>query len=227
MNPRTPRPCRLFVTAAACCLVFAPCAPSASAALIDLAAGANAALSSTTIVGTAGPDVVVLSANNLVVQSIVVKDVWHVANGTLKASIWEVVNIPGIGLTGSLVGQASTAITQITSGSVLADVTFNFVPQTTLVSGKKYRLGIYFPPTGTSAVFAVGTIVPPFIGGFPYTESTGQLKVTQAFRTGFNSFPTNFSSNFPRIELNVVPEPATLSLVGLCAAVRVSRRPRR
>ena len=97
---------------------------------------------------------------------------------------------------GSLVASADTTVTSA-AGPITVPIS------ATLLSGSAYRVAFFVGTTPAS--LASGTMfdpAPPSLGGFPYTEATGELRVDQAYSVGADAFPTNPNIFVPLVQVD-------------------------
>ena len=171
----------------------------ASATTIDLTSG----VSGTYIAGqsyneTRAVDVTVLSPLSLYVSSMTLSGID--GTGIAKAVIYD-------SNTQALIASAQG---DLTGGTITLSIS------ATLSSGGEYRIGFY-GLLGSGTFFQPGS--PPYTlpGNFPYTESSGLLRINGAWDTATDSFPNNENLAVPQITLQAVavPEPGSLGLLGL------------
>jgi hypothetical protein len=96
--------------------------------------------------------------------------------------------------TSALIASADVVVTS--GGSVTIPIAV------TLASGSEHRIGFYVE---TNPLFQASATVfdpdPPSIGGFPYVESTGKLRIEAAWSVGSDSYPINMNTAVPEITL--------------------------
>lgn len=94
----------------------------------------------------------------------------------------------------SLIAKAS--VTVFSGGTVTVPIA------ATLVSGGNYRIGFYVETSprsqGNGILFDPD---PPDLGGFPYTEATGLLRLNNAYSIASDTFPANWNIYEPQLEL--------------------------
>jgi hypothetical protein len=181
--------------------VFALGAQVASATIISLDSGGSGSfLAGQSYNETRAADVTVLSPLNLAVTSMTLSGIN--GSGTAKAVIYD-------SNTQALLASAQGTLT---GGTITLSIS------ATLVSGDEYRIGFY-------GLLGSGT---EFVPSFPYTESSGLLRINNSWSIATDSFPVNSNLDVPEISLQVtqVPEPAGLILLGagLLSALAVRRR---
>lgn len=146
---------------------------------------------------TRAVDVTVLSPADLLVSSI-----------TLSG-------IGGGGLTRAVIYDSNTQMLIASAQGSVSGGTITLPISATLNSGDEYRIGFY-GYLGNGTFFIPGS--PPYSlpGHFPYTESSGLLRINGAWDTWADSFPNFENLAVPQISLQVsaVPEPGTATLVG-------------
>jgi len=171
--------------------VVALSAQLASATIISLDSGVGGSfLAGQSYNETRAADVTVLSPLNLQVSSMTLSGIG--GSGTAKEVIYD-------SNTQALVASAQGALT---GGTITLSIS------ATLVSGDEYRIGFY-------GLLGNGTKFLP--SSFPYTESSGLLRINNSWGISTDSFPTNPNVDVPEVSLQVtqVPEPGSLILVGL------------
>jgi hypothetical protein len=185
--------------------------PSARAGFIVLASGTGGSLvSGQTYNETRGVDVTVLTSSDLLVTSMRLDDlsIGSAASALVGARIYD-------SSTNLLITSANTVITS--SGSVFLPIS------ATLTSGDSFRLAFYVETTplfqGSGVFFDPD---PAGLGGFPYIESQGILRINSAHSINTDSFPSNANIFVPQITveatlLDAVPAPSSLVLLGLGA----------
>ena len=126
--------------------------------------------------------------------------------------------INGSGLAKAVIYDSNTQSLLASAQGTLTGGTITLAISATLVSGDEYRIGFY-------GLLGSGT---EFVPSFPYTESSGLLRINSAWDIATDSFPVNSNLDVPEISLQVtqVPEPARLILLGagLLSALAVRRR---
>jgi hypothetical protein len=147
---------------------------------------------------TRAVDVTVLSPVNLGVSSMTLSGI----NGSAlaKAVIYDF-------NTQSLIASAQGTLT---GGTITLPIS------ATLVSGHEYRIG-FFGSLSSGSFFQPGS--PPYSlpGHFPYTESSGLLRINGAWDTATDSFPAIQNLYVPLVSMQVspVPEPGSMALLGI------------
>jgi len=150
---------------------------------IDLTSGTSGSLTGVaqSYNETRGVDVTVLSSSDL-----------HVTSMTLDG-------LQGGGAISAFVGAriynsssslliASAGVTISSSGSVVVPIS------ATLVAGGNYRVAFYVQTTPLSLASAyVFDPAPLGLGGFPYTETTGLLRINSPHQIATDSFPSGIS----------------------------------
>lgn len=108
--------------------------------------------------------------------------------------------------TGTLIAGATVSVASGVGQSITIPISAQ------LDAGSRYRFSFFVSqaPFGNTA----SGLIP---AGFPYTDSTGLLRITDAWSIASDSFPTIPNAQVPEIMLNVgVPEPNSVALL-LCA----------
>jgi hypothetical protein len=136
-----------------------------------------------------GVDVTVLSGLDLAITSMTLYDLG--IGGATSAYVGARIYNSG---DGSLL--ASGEVTVFRGGRVTVPIS------ATLLSSGNYRVTIYVATDpkskGSATLFDPD---PPGLGGFPYTEATGLLRINNAWDIATDSFPTNWNIYVPQITL--------------------------
>ena len=142
---------------------------------------------------TRAVDVTVLSPVDLLVQSMTLTGFTAHPSATIGARIYDTT-------TQALI--ASTTTTTSSGGPVTLPIS------AILDTGDEYRIGFY-------AVVGTANFFDP--SSFPYTESSGLLRINGAYDAGSDSFPslTNLSDPLVTLQVVAVPEPGSLILLGI------------
>jgi hypothetical protein len=185
----------------------------ASAQTIDLTSGGTGSFTSVpqSYNETRAADVTVLSAANLLVESMTLEgfDGSGIATSAdLGARIYDTSS------------QALIASNDVTISSFGGPVT---VPiSATLVSNHEYRVAFFAATTPPNQGEA--TLFQPV--SFPYIESTHSLLINGAYDIAADSFPSNSNIFVPHVILQVVPEPGSMALlvIGLLGVLGFRRR---
>ncbi len=170
-------------------LAIAVCATSAFGGSIHLTSGpAGTFLPGQSYNETRAVDARVLSASaiSLTAMRLDALSIGSATSATVGARVYDSV--------GSLIASADVVVTS--GGTVTIPIAV------TLASGSVHRLGFYVvtnPPSLASAT--VFDPNPPGIGGFPYVESTGKLRIEGAWSGASDSFPFNMNTAVPEITL--------------------------
>ncbi len=143
-------------------------------------------------------------------------DVTVLSSVDLNVSSMTLSGIGGSGLTDAVIYDSNTQLLIASAQGTLTGGTITLPISATLLSGGEYRIGFY-GLLGYGSFFIPGS--PPYSlpGNFPYTESSGLLRLNGAWDTATDSFPANQNLYVPLISMQVtpVPEPGALALVGL------------
>lgn len=83
----------------------------------------------------------------------------------------------------------------------------------TLVSGKSYRLCFFVDAGGSGGSAALFDPAPSSVGGFPYTDQSGELRVNQAYSSASDAFPTGANIFVPEIKFELCPLPSSMDLI--------------
>jgi hypothetical protein len=146
-----------------------------------------------------GVDVTVLSPQDLLVTSMTLSGIG--GTGTAEAEIYN-------SNTQALIASASGTLT---GGTITLSIS------AILQTGSEYRIA-YGGNLRSGNGFLPST--------FPYTETSGLLRINGSWDGSVGSFPNTPNFEVPEISLNAtaVPEPATLALLGISAAALLCRR---
>lgn len=155
---------------------------------------------------TRAVDVSVLSPENLTVTSMTLSGIYGIGDDA-SALIYD--------STGNLIASSS--------GNVMNDGTVTVSISATLISGDEYQIG-FSGDLLSGALFDPGSYestLPNIY--FPYTESSGLLRITGAYDGALDSFVTEPNEFEPQISMQVVqvPEPGSavfLAIGLLCAS---------
>ena len=154
---------------------------------------------------TRGVDVTVLTSGALVVTSMQLDglSIGTASSALVGARIYD---------SGTTLLLASADTTISSNGVVSLPISWN------LSSGGTFRLAFYVETSPSSQ--GSGTFFDPApsgSAGFPYTESLGLLRINNAYSIATDSFPSlpNFLVPQITVEATAVPEPSTLTLLGL------------
>lgn len=181
-------------------VLLAALASPALASTVDLTTGTTMVLHpSSTFNETRGADVTVLSASNQVLTSMTLSSLNIFSpTATVGARVYE--SSPPF-----LIAAAQTSVTTGSNQSVTLPIS------ATLVSGRSYRLCFFVDAGG----FASGTLYDPSpsgFPGFPYTESSGVLRINQGYAIASDALPTNLNTSIPAISLDVCAQSAQFDL---------------
>jgi hypothetical protein len=197
---------RTIVLLLSFCAISLPAVRPASAVSIDLTSDTSGSLvSGQSFNETRGVDVTVLSPMDLIVTSMRLDGLIIGSPALVGARIYD-------STTRLLIAAGNTTV--IAGGPVSIPIT------ATLISGDQFRLAFNVatvtPGTGSGTFFDPA---PPGTGGFPYTESLGLLQINSAHSISTDSFPSNDNFFVPQItvEATIVPEPDSITLLGLAA----------
>jgi hypothetical protein len=167
-----------------------------SIAQINLATGGGG---STTGVGQSynenrGAEIVVLSASNIMVQSLTLSGFFCGSNGGTD-SAYLGVRIYNSATT-ALLASANDSVHNIFNSNVTIPISY------TLISGNSYRISVYawgpHPPTGNS-----GLMYHP--ANLPYTEPTGALQIIHGYDGYGDTMPNTNNIYIPLMTLNTIP----------------------
>ncbi len=169
------------------------------ASTIDLASGAAGTFTPVpqSFNETRGVDVTVLSPTGIHVSTMTLDGLFigGASSANVGARIYKSSN-------GALVASANATVTS--SGSVAVPIA------ATLPSGGSFRISFYVattpPSQGSGTMFDPN---PPSIGGFPYIESSGVLRINAAYSLSMDTFPTNANIFVPLVKLTVTSKPGT------------------
>lgn len=134
-------------------------------------------------------------------------DVTVLSSVNLGVSSMTLSGINGSALATAVIYDSNTQLLIASAQGTLTGGTITLPISATLVSGHEYRIG-FFGNLGS------GT---GFLPSFPYTESTGLLRINSAWQIATDTFPVNPNLQVPLVSMQVspVPEPGTLTLAGL------------
>lgn len=142
-------------------------------------------------------------------------DVTVLSPVNLDVSSMTLSGIGGSGLAEAVIYDSNTQLLIASAQGTLTGGTITLPISATLLSGDEYRIG-FFGNLGNGTFFQPGS--PPYTlpGNFPYTESSGLLRINSAWDFGADSFPAYPNLFVPQVSMQVspVPEPGTLALVG-------------
>ncbi len=183
-----------------------------AARAIDVTAGTSGSTSTTSVSNqTRGVDVTVLGTSSLSVESLTLPGI--------------VLGPATIGVIGARIYDSATSAL-IASGTetILAGSTVTVPLAATLSPGQSYRIAFHLDPDGEGIVILLGLFDPDpsGAGGFPYTESSGQLQINGGFSSGSDSFPSTSQNSLPAIQVQLASNPTavpTVSETGLLVLV--------
>lgn len=149
---------------------------------------------------TRAVDVTVLSPVNLTVTSLTLSGIGGIGD-TATALIYNYNTEQLIASASGNVGSGGTVTVSISG--------------TTLVSGDQYQIG-FSGNLDDGTLFNPGSYQVLPNPDFPYTESTGSLKINGAYDGALNSFVTTANIYEPQLSLEVapVPEPGSAAFLG-------------
>ncbi len=138
----------------------------------------------------------------------------------LQVSSMTLSGINGSALAEAVIYDANTQLLIASAQGMLTGGTITLPISATLLSGHEYVIG-FFGNLGSGTGF-----IP---SGFPYIESTGSLRLNSAWQNPTNGFPVNPNLEVPLVsmQVNPVPEPETLALVGVGLLLSVLRKKQR
>lgn len=140
---------------------------------------------------TRGVDVTVLSATNRTITSMSLSGLYvSTTTATVGARVYA-------SPSGALLTSAST---MVSSGSNLS---VSIPISAVLQSGLSYRLSFFVDAGGSGGSGIMFDPAPPSVGGFPYTESNGILRINQAYSGIADAYPTGMNIFVPLIAVEV------------------------
>jgi len=138
---------------------------------------------------TRGVDVTVLSGLDLRITSMTLRGLY---TGSAKSAL----------VGARIYNSSNTSLLASASITISGGGTITVPISATLASGGNYRVGFYVETDpkwqGSGTLFDPD---PPGLGGFPYIDATGVLRINNAYSIAADSFPSNWNIYVPPLEL--------------------------